>query len=181
MGAINLTSEETAIMRELQELSVETILKKRDSGGTPYLAHVFRLHKKIFGQACSACPNKLPTYINKLKKYNMDEQKKTQAQKYRLKKGKVIHILGTKNMYSEHNMTDEVAIELLRENPNRAVLFAQLPENWETEIAKPKDEKPKPEKTEIAKPKDEKPKPEKTEIARPKDEKPATKTKEIKK
>ena len=47
--------------------------------------------------------------------------------KYRLKPGALIRVSGTSKAYSEHNITDAIAEKLLKENPNRKVLFISAP------------------------------------------------------
>ncbi len=145
-----LNKKDRDLITLIKSLDSNEILKNKDSAGKSYLSHVFYLHKKLFGGVCSYCPQKIKTYIQRIKNFEMKKTKNTTEQKYKMKSGKVIHIRGTHEVYSEHNLTDDVAIQLLAENPNRKVLFAKLPENWETEIQEVKNPEPenaKPEKS----------------------------------
>lgn len=67
---------------------------------------------------------------------------------FKLKKGTIIPIPGTSKVYSEHNLTDEIAAELLRQNPNRKVLFTSIPEDFDFKV---KSETPKGKKSETPK------------------------------
>lgn len=51
---------------------------------------------------------------------------------FQLKKGVIIPVAGTSKAYSDANLTDEIAVELLATNPNRKTLFAKLPKNIDT-------------------------------------------------
>lgn len=48
---------------------------------------------------------------------------------FRLKEGAVLMVPGTSEVYSNGNLTDEVAIRFIKKNPNRKQLFAKLPSN----------------------------------------------------
>lgn len=122
----NLTVDELNVLKEIRD--AKDVLRGRDSKGIPFLQHVFKLHKKIFEEACSNCPGKLQGYINNLKKYNPQKQKIMSDKKlFQLKKGVVVPVAGTSESYSNANITDEKALELLAANPNRKALFAVLP------------------------------------------------------
>ncbi len=121
------------ILSQIKKLSVSEILQKKDNNGVSYVKYVFQIYYILFGQVCNVCPNKIPTYINQIKNYIMEEDKTNKNSRYKLKKGKVIHVFGTNQYYSEHNITDNIAIKLLSKNPNRISLFAKFPENWRTE------------------------------------------------
>lgn len=51
------------------------------------------------------------------------------TRKFQLAKGVIIPVAGTSKSYSYENITDEVALELIKVNPNRKRLFAKLPDN----------------------------------------------------
>lgn len=122
----NLTVDELNVLKEIRD--AKDVLRGRDSKGIPFLQHVFRLHKKIFNEACSNCPGNLQGYINNLKKYNPQKQKIMSDKKlFQLKKGVIVPVAGTSESYSNANITDEKALELLAANPNRKALFAVLP------------------------------------------------------
>jgi len=126
-----LCKEDKAILKEIRDSDNKTLLSGRDKNGIPFLNHIFRLHKTIFGEACSSCPNQIGGYIQKLKNFNSSKMKnkKTKDAKFALAKGTLIVFAGTSRSYSEANITDEVALEYLAKNPNRASLFAKVPDN----------------------------------------------------
>ncbi len=128
-----ISEKDKALISLFKSLDFKAILKGADEQGTPYLNHIYRLHKILFGVACSACPTKLRSYINNIKNYKIKMENKING-KYKLKKGVVIPVLGTSEAYSEYNLTDDVAIKLLSENKHRSILFAELPTGWEKEI-----------------------------------------------
>ncbi len=137
----NLSKQDTDLISLFKSLDLNGILKGEDEQGTPYLKHIYRLHKMLFGVTCSACPAKLHSYINNIKNYKIEMENKIND-RYKLNKGVVIPIPGTSQAVSEHNLTDKIAIKLLSENKNRSVLFAELPEDWEEEIQAAKEAKP---------------------------------------
>lgn len=78
---------------------------------------------------CLSCPSDIAYMISSLKliyKMNNFEFKKNAAQYKNLK--------GDKTTISNGTMTDEKAIEFLKTNPERIVLFSKYPENWESLI-----------------------------------------------
>lgn len=127
---MRLHDEDKSWVELVKETDTKTLLTGKDEKGTPYLEHIFRLHVLLFGETCTGCPTKIPHYIDRIKNVNLDKMEQKQEKSlFRLKKGMMIIIPGSSKAYSEHNITDEVAIELLRENPNRQSLFEALPEN----------------------------------------------------
>ncbi len=56
----------------------------------------------------------------------MSDQKKSE---YLLKERAVIVVRGTSQVYSNANLTEEVALKFLKKNPNRKQLFSRLPKN----------------------------------------------------
>ncbi|WP_290860124.1 hypothetical protein [Flavobacterium sp.] len=56
-------------------------------------------------------------------------------QNFKLNHQVIIPVPGTSISYSNANLTDEIAIELLAKNPKRKVLFAKLPTNVDELIA----------------------------------------------
>lgn len=114
----------------LRSADVQTILNGKDESGTFYLEILFKIYQEYFGETCSTCPLKILGYIQKVKSLNPNVMSNSER-KYLLKAGAVIQVFGSSESYSNGNLTDEKAAELLKENPNRAVLFAKLPENFD--------------------------------------------------
>lgn len=84
-------------------------------------------YKDVFNkEVCRTCPSSIKLMILELKNhYNMTQFKLKRAiAHYRVKKGenKVIH---------NNNMSDELAIEFLRVDKERIILFDKYPSNWE--------------------------------------------------
>lgn len=78
---------------------------------------------KKLNKGCSSCINEMILTLKNY--YNMTQFKfKKHAASYKNKKGDTTTI-------SNATMTDEKAIEFLRTNPERIVLFSDFPENWE--------------------------------------------------
>lgn len=114
----------------IQNADYKTLTTGKDKNGTTYLQHIFEIHAQYYGEVCTGCPNKIPTYISRVKAINIQEMEKNiSTQLFRLKKGVTIPIFGTSKVFSEFNLSDEDAIKLLKENPNRRHLFAVLPKN----------------------------------------------------
>jgi hypothetical protein len=96
-----------------------------------HLKLVFDTYYKIFGEVCTGCPTKIGGYISRLKKHDKTIIMEKDTRKFRLKKGAIIPVPGTSKAYSDVNITDEIAIEILKENPNRRSIFSKVPENLE--------------------------------------------------
>jgi hypothetical protein len=124
----SLSEEQKEILNQIRDASYET-LRGKDKNGIPFLKHIFDLHYKIFGETCSNCPSKIGGYIQKLKNFNPKIKMKITKSEFQFQEGVIIPVSGTSDVYSQHNLTDENAIKLLSENPNRKSLFRTLPEN----------------------------------------------------
>lgn len=123
-----LNPKEEEILQEIRDASYES-LRGKDKSGIPFLRHIFELHYKIFGETCSNCPGKITGYIQKLKNFNTKIKMEIIKSEFQLNEGVIIPVAGTSDAYSNHNLTDELAIQLLAQNPNRKSLFSKLPEN----------------------------------------------------
>lgn len=124
-----LSFKEEEILQEIRDASYETLTRGKDKNGIPFLKHIFELHYKIFGETCSSCPGKITGYIQKLKNFNTKIKMEIIKSEFQLNVGVIIPVAGTSDAYSNHNLTDELAIQLLAQNPNRKLLFSKLPEN----------------------------------------------------
>ena len=114
----------------IKEADYSTILTGRDEGGQPYLHKVFRLYRKVFGEACQSCPNKIRGYIRTLKSLNPDRMESL----FKLRGLGMILDKLTRTYISNHNLTDDAALRLLKENPNRISRFSKFPEDWEEQV-----------------------------------------------
>lgn len=48
---------------------------------------------------------------------------------FKLKTGSILPVPGSSKVYTNENLTDEVALKFIKKNPNRKQLFAVLPKN----------------------------------------------------
>jgi hypothetical protein len=131
----NLSQEDLELLKEIQNAGVDELLKGKDSSGIPFLKHIFRLRFQLFGETCSGCPGKIFGYIQKIKKFNPHIMKKENSNTmFKLKDMVTIPVPGTSKAYSNHNITDEIAVELIAKNPNRKTLFSKLPDDLNERI-----------------------------------------------
>jgi len=130
---LSLNEKET--LEQIRDATYETLTRGKDKDGIPFLKHIFQLHYKIFGETCSNCPGKITGYIQKLKKFNPIKKMETISKTFQLKEGVIIPVAGTSDAYSNANLTDEIAVKLLADNPNRKILFEKLPDNLDELIA----------------------------------------------
>jgi len=130
-----LSQKENESLELIKTMSSDDLIKTRDAQGVPYLKLVFSLYQKLFGEACSTCPNKIGGYITKLKKYNPNSNLIMSKSRYTLQGLNVIVVPGTSKAYSNSNLTDEVAIKFLASNAKRKALFSKLPKEVDEEIA----------------------------------------------
>lgn len=111
---------------------IEFVRNTSDSDLIRYhLPEVFDLYQELFKEVCTGCPKRIPGYITRIKNY-----KKTKMNKpnFQFRQGVVFPIRGTNEAYSNHNLTDEVAIQILKGNPKRKSLFAKMPDNVDSLI-----------------------------------------------
>ena len=131
---MNWTLKEKEQISFIKKSSVEVLIKENDSDGVPWLKTVFALYKKIYSQPCYFCAGNIPHYIKQIKSYAMKKEEKniknSVNRKYLFRDKVVITPFGTNTPYNNKNLTDKKAIELLRGNPNRIVLFKKYPKNW---------------------------------------------------
>lgn len=83
---------------------------------------------------CRVCPTDITTMFNELKKRYMNNTE------FRLKKEKAYFKVSNGVYISNDKMTDKLAIEFLRNNEGRIVLFSHFPSNWK-ELINPTEEK----------------------------------------
>jgi hypothetical protein len=104
------------------------------------ITDLFKLYKAAFGlDPCSTCQKDHENYYKRLiEAENIFLQ--MEKGKYLLKKNTLLTIRGKHINVSNFNLTDKLAIELLKENKSRIKYFERYPENWEEDI-KPKKRK----------------------------------------
>jgi len=127
-------------IKELLRLSFESIYRDVAKRGLliQYYSQEFNDDKDL----CATCRHKIQRYYNSLQsKFN---QKSDKMSKFSLKKdtGSIPMTFGSSKFISNANITDELAIEFLKNNPNRSIVFETLPDNWEELIAEGDQEAP---------------------------------------
>ncbi len=90
-------------------------------------------HSQIFKRDfCSACPGQLEDAYNELLNFTISNtQVKMSGSKFSLRKDSVIYDNISHSHYSNKNLTDEAALNLLASNPRYVKSFETLPDNWE--------------------------------------------------
>lgn len=103
------------------------------------LIEMLRIYSKIYlnGKPCELCKHKHIIYFNQLKTNGLKILEKMADQQFILKDNVLIDIRG-KGQFTKYNMSDEIAIERLRQFPQRIDEFESYPENWE-DIVFPKE------------------------------------------
>jgi len=127
-------------LKLLQSLTTTEILNGRDENNSPYLKLLFEVYQALFKEVCTSCPTKISGYITRIKKFKFEQMAQSN---FTLKDQATIVIPGTSLAYSNANLTDEVAIKFIKENPNRKILFSKLPKNLDELINGKKEEKKK--------------------------------------
>ncbi len=141
MSTPQLNTTDRQILKQLQGLTDNEILRGKDENQVPFLEHLFRIHEVAFGTTCSNCPSALPGYIAKIRNLNNKKMsKKSKDQKFMLKDNVILTVPGTSQAFSSHNITDEEAIKQLKLNPNKKALFSRLPDNVDELIGVTQDE-----------------------------------------
>lgn len=85
---------------------------------------------------CASCKEKVRNYYKKLRDHFKIKEIMANS-KYRLKEdaGVMQMEFGSAEFISNDNITDEIAEQFLKINPNRIVVFEEFPEDWEDLIS----------------------------------------------
>lgn len=90
---------------------------------------------------CNACPSTIASIIESLSLTSnltrMSTETATQA--FRLKDGIRLEIAGDPTVYTNANLTDESAVEILARVPGCLSRFQTVPDDWKDRVAKYKD------------------------------------------
>ena len=124
----------------IKSLSYEQIKKGRDENSVPYLKYLYQVHQALFNETCKSCPSKINSYISKVKNHKTETMSKEEKKspKFSLKQGALVKLKSGK-LVSTHNLSDELAVQILAENENRKVLFNKLPTNYASQVKKYKE------------------------------------------
>lgn len=121
-----------------------------DKAIASHLREVVAFYSYLFNEPdpCINCPSKLKGYWDKLQQsgiYLIQNKKtmKNQSSKFKIKEGiKFLQMdFGSSVFFNNETITDELAIEYLKKNPNRIVNFSTYPENWKSLIGVKEEEK----------------------------------------
>lgn len=90
-------------------------------------------HRAIFKRDfCSACPGQLEDAYNELLNFTISKTHITMSSsKFQLRKDSVIYDNISHAHYSNKNLTDQAALNLLASNPRYAKSFESMPDDWE--------------------------------------------------
>ena len=117
---------------------------------TSEIAEIETLYREVLGKKvrdCN-CPDRYRDAVLELRIFTKNHLTMEKS-KFRLKPGVVIVPSNDSEVYTNNNLTDEVAIAFLKERPGARGLFAELPENVDELLAEKPDDKPADDKPEV--------------------------------
>lgn len=90
---------------------------------------VERLYREVLGKRMEGCrcPDKWRDAVIEMHAYLKRHGTMKERSKYRLRAGVILQIAGSTEIYTNDNLTDEVAAAFLREHPNAAGRFEVIP------------------------------------------------------
>lgn len=88
-----------------------------------------RLYYEVLGKRLNGCrcPDKWHDAVLELNSYIKKHGKMKEKSNYKLRAGVILQIAGSSEIYTNDNLTDEVAAAFLKENPNAAGRFEVIP------------------------------------------------------
>lgn len=114
-----------------QVLSVKNWSAKRSSEEVKLISSVYRqAFDKKLRVTCGTCIIEAYFELKDLYQNQLMLNQKTMGQ-FKLKPNKIIQLHGQPDAYTNANMTDEKAIEILRLVPSHIKTFEEYPENWQ--------------------------------------------------
>lgn len=113
---------------------VKILLSDLNRGyNTPYSsaeqATIERLYYEVLGKRLSGCrcPDKWHDAVFEINSYIKKHGKMKEKSNYKLRAGVILQIAGSSEIYTNDNLTDEVAAAFLKEHPNAAGRFEVIP------------------------------------------------------
>lgn len=113
---------------------VKILLSDLNRGyNTPYSsteqAIIERLYYEVLGKRLSGCrcPDKWHDAVLEINSYIKKHGKMKEKSNYKLRAGVILQIAGSTEIYTNDNLTDEVAAAFLKEHPNAAGRFEVIP------------------------------------------------------
>lgn len=120
------------VVNRLEELRSQKGFSSSDKSEIEVMYHEI-MSKDFVRTSCSDCYRDalIEMYIT-LKKTGKMKEKSS----YTLKNGVLLHEFGSAEMYTNANLTDEVAENYLSRNPKGINLFAGYPQDWKDRVKK---------------------------------------------
>lgn len=113
---------------------VKILLSDLNRGyNTPYSsaeqATIERLYYEVLGKHLNGCrcPDKWHDAVLEINSYIKKHGKMKEKSNYKLRAGVILQIAGSSEIYTNDNLTDEVAAAFLKEHPNAAGRFEVIP------------------------------------------------------
>ena len=113
---------------------VKILLSDLNRGyNTPYSsaeqATIERLYYEVLGRRLSGCrcPDKWHDAVLEINSYIKKHGKMKEKSNYKLRAGVILQIAGSSEIYTNDNLTDEVAAAFLKEHPNATGRFEVIP------------------------------------------------------
>lgn len=113
---------------------VKILLSDLNRGyNTPYSsaeqATIERLYYEVLGKRLSGCrcPDKWHDAVLEINSYIKKHGKMKEKSNYKLRAGVILQIAGSSEIYTNDNLTDEVAAAFLKEHPNATGRFEVIP------------------------------------------------------
>ena len=113
---------------------VKILLSDLNRGyNTPYSsaeqATIERLYYEVLGKRLSGCrcPDRWHDAVLEINSYIKKHGKMKEKSNYKLRAGVILQIAGSSEIYTNDNLTDEVAAAFLKEHPNAAGRFEVIP------------------------------------------------------
>ena len=113
---------------------VKILLSDLNRGyNTPYSsaeqATIARLYYEVLGKRLSGCrcPDKWHDAVLEINSYIKKHGKMKEKSNYKLRAGVILQIAGSSEIYTNDNLTDEVAAAFLKEHPNATGRFEVIP------------------------------------------------------
>ena len=104
-----------------------------------FMSQFVNTYKQIFGTTpCITCKGRLEQSVTQLKNALTNNPGLMEEKKFVIKDNTVISTFGTSLSYTNANITDESAIEILRRNPKTIKWFKTFPDDWQ-ELLNPKE------------------------------------------
>lgn len=122
----------SATNTSLRSRAIEATTGLTPESDTASLVRFSGIYLDVYGvEPCITCTEKLRKAIQKLNKWAATTNTIRMENTFKLKPNVLITRHGLVQDYTNANLTDEVAIELLAKGLVREDVFAEMPENWE--------------------------------------------------